>query len=79
MVIKPDPNKSIFKSKPNPSFFNQNKQQNKKLSKTKLSAVPSLICTYGEYNNDYKIIIGDRGCNIHVLKRNNVINTIIIP
>ena len=23
MVIKPDPNKSIFKSNPNPAFFNQ--------------------------------------------------------
>ena len=28
MVIKPDPNKSIFKAKPNPSFFNQNQKKN---------------------------------------------------
>ena len=28
MVIKPDPNKSIFKAIPNPAFFNQNKKNN---------------------------------------------------
>ena len=29
MVIKPDPNKSIFKSNPNPAFFNQANKQSK--------------------------------------------------
>ena len=29
MVIKPDPNKSIFKSSPNPAFFNQANKKSK--------------------------------------------------
>ena len=28
MIIKPDPNKSIFKAVPNPGFFNQANQKN---------------------------------------------------
>ena len=53
--------------------------ENKVINKRRLPGIPFLINCYGEYDGDHKIIIGDRGCNIYIIKKNSIINTIIIP
>ena len=79
MVIKPDPNKSIFKSSPNPAFFNQANKKSKDIvlvSKSDSQKYQNNINNKKEEENEIKIEIKEKPNDKKVEeKKENVINT----
>ena len=79
MVIKPDPNKSIFKSSPNPAFFNQANKKSKDIvlvSKSDSQKYQNNINNKKAEENEIKIEIKEKPNDKKVEeKKENVINT----
>ena len=79
MVIKPDPNKSIFKSSPNPAFFNQANKKSKDIvlvSKSDSQKYQNNINNKKVEENEIKIEIKEKPNDKKVEeKKENVINT----
>jgi hypothetical protein len=79
MVIKPDPNKSIFKSSPNPAFFNQANKKSKDIvlvSKSDSQKYQNNINNKKVEENEIKIEIKEKPNDKNVEeKKENVINT----
>ena len=79
MVIKPDPNKSIFKSSPNPAFFNQANKKSKDIvlvSKSDSQKYQNNINNNKAEEKEIKIEIKEKPNDKKVEeKKENVINT----
>ena len=79
MVIKPDPNKSIFKSSPNPAFFNQANKKSKDIvlvSKSDSQKYQNNINNKKAEEKEIKIEIKEKPNDKKVEeKKENVINT----
>ena len=79
MVIKPDPNKSIFKSSPNPAFFNQANKKSKDIvlvSKSDSQKYQNNINNKKVEENEIKIEIKEKPNDKKVEeKKENAINT----
>ena len=79
MVIKPDPNKSIFKSSPNPAFFNQANKKSKDIvlvSKSDSQKYQNNINNKKAEENEIKIEIKEKPNDKKVEeKKENAINT----
>ena len=75
MVIKPDPNKSIFKSNPNPAFFNQANTNSKDIVLVS-KAEPKKHINIINNNINRKVIKPKEGINKKEIKINSNINEI---
>ena len=51
----------------------------KPLNQIRLPEVPFIIQCQGGYNSDHKIIVGDRGCTVYIIKKDTITNKFITP
>lgn len=73
-----EPDSYLIVGTENCSIFIINPTENKIIDKGKLPSVPFLISSSGGYNTNPKFLIGDRGCNIFIMKKTKIQKIIIV-